>query len=91
MSLNVDKGKRKFICVEIPEDLDASLKMASGKAKEVLSHAIAFLDEVKKPHVMTEIGKERIIRAGKKILQDNKNKEGIENLDIGFKVLKIED
>lgn len=35
-----------------------------------------------------EIGKERIRRAGKKILEDNKDKEGIENLDIGFRVLK---
>ncbi|MEL5898328.1 site-specific DNA-methyltransferase [Clostridium sporogenes] len=38
-----------------------------------------------------EIGKERIRRAGKKILEDNKDKEGIENLDIGFKVFRVED
>ena len=38
-----------------------------------------------------EIGKERIYRAGKKILEDNKDKEGIENLDIGFRVLKLDD
>lgn len=37
-----------------------------------------------------EIGKERIRRAGKKILEDNKDKEGIENLDIGFRVLKLD-
>lgn len=37
-----------------------------------------------------EIGKERIRRAGKKILEDNKNKEGIEDLDIGFRVLKVD-
>lgn len=37
-----------------------------------------------------EIGKERIRRAGKKILEDNKDKEGIENLDIGFRVLKTD-
>ena len=36
-----------------------------------------------------EIGKERIRRAGDKILKDNKDKEGIEKLDIGFKVIKI--
>ena len=36
-----------------------------------------------------EIGKERIRRAGEKILKDNKDKEGIENLDIGFKVFKL--
>lgn len=37
-----------------------------------------------------EIGKERIRRASKKILEENKDKEGIENLDIGFRVLKID-
>ena len=36
-----------------------------------------------------EIGKERIRRAGDKIVEENKDKEGIENLDIGFKVIKI--
>lgn len=37
-----------------------------------------------------EIGKERIRRAGKKIIEDNKDKDGIENLDIGFRVLKTD-
>lgn len=37
-----------------------------------------------------ELGKERIRRAGKKILEENKDKEGIENLDIGFRVLKVD-
>ena len=37
-----------------------------------------------------EIGKERIRRAGKKIKEENKDKEGIEKLDIGFRVLKLD-
>ena len=37
-----------------------------------------------------EIGKERIRRAGEKIKEENKDKEGIENLDIGFRVLKLD-
>ena len=37
-----------------------------------------------------EIGKERIRRAGEKIKRDNKDKQGIENLDIGFKVFKLD-
>lgn len=37
-----------------------------------------------------EIGKERIRRAGKKIVEENKDKEGIEDLDIGFKVFKLD-
>ncbi|MGF7002564.1 adenine-specific DNA-methyltransferase [Lachnospiraceae bacterium PFB1-21] len=37
-----------------------------------------------------EIGKERIRRAGKKIMEENKDKEGIESLDRGFRVLKLD-
>jgi len=37
-----------------------------------------------------EIGKERIRRAGEKIKEENKDKEGIENLDVGFKVFKLD-
>ena len=37
-----------------------------------------------------EIGKERIRRAGEKIKEENKDKEDIENLDIGFKVFKLD-
>lgn len=39
---------------------------------------------------IADISKERIRLAGKKILIDNAGKEGIENLDIGFRVLKID-
>lgn len=39
---------------------------------------------------IAEISKDRIRRAGKQILENNANKEGIENLDIGFRVLKID-
>ena len=37
-----------------------------------------------------ELGKERIRRAGEKIKENNKDKPGIENLDIGFRVLKLD-
>lgn len=39
---------------------------------------------------IAEISKERIRRAGNKIKQDNSEKEGIEKLDTGFRVLKID-
>ncbi len=38
-----------------------------------------------------EIGKERIRRAGNKIIDENKGEEGIEKLDIGFRVFKLDD
>ena len=37
-----------------------------------------------------EIGKERIRRSGEKILEENKEKENIDKLDVGFRVLKID-
>ncbi len=39
---------------------------------------------------IAEISKERIRRAGKKIKEDNADKDGIENLDTGFRVFKID-
>ncbi|HIE0187972.1 TPA: site-specific DNA-methyltransferase [Acinetobacter baumannii] len=39
---------------------------------------------------IAEISKERIRRAGKKIVEENSDKEGIEHLDIGFRSLKID-
>ena len=39
---------------------------------------------------IAEIGKERIRRAGQKVKTENAEKEGIENLDTGFRVLKID-
>ena len=39
---------------------------------------------------IADIGRERIRRAGEKILEDNKDKEGIEDLDIGFKSFKLD-
>jgi adenine-specific DNA-methyltransferase len=39
---------------------------------------------------VSEIGKERIRRAGEKIKEDNKDKENIDKLDTGFRVLKVD-
>jgi len=39
---------------------------------------------------IAEIGKERIRRAGEKIKEDNAAKDGIDDLDVGFRVLKVD-
>lgn len=92
MQLNAeDSGKRKFIMVQLPENLDENLSKASTEAeKQTIRSAISICDGMNNPHLLTEIGKERIRRAGMKIKQENKDKEGIENLDIGFRVLKLD-
>ena len=39
---------------------------------------------------ISEIGKERIRRAGEKIKEEYKDKDNIDNLDVGFKVFKLD-
>lgn len=85
-----DGGRRKFIMVQLPEDLDESLKKASNDNKQTLKNAIALCDKNSVPHYLSEIAKERIRRAGDKIKAENKDKPGIENLDIGFRVFKLD-
>ena len=41
-------------------------------------------------NTIAEIGKARIRRAGKKIKDENAGKDGIEKIDIGFRVLKVD-
>lgn len=74
MQLNAeDGGKRRFICVQLPEKTDEQSEAYKAGYKTIC-----------------EIGKERIRRAGEKIKEENKDKEGIESLDIGFKVFKLD-
>lgn len=63
----IDGEKRKYIMVQLPEDLDESLLKASKDKKQVLKNAIALCDKLKRPHYLTEVAKERIRRAGAKI------------------------
>lgn len=83
-----EKSERKFIMVQIDEDLDESLKKATGNNKETIEEAIDFLDSIGKPHLLTELGKERIRRAGKKIKEESPLTT--QDLDTGFRVLKLD-
>ncbi|WP_373778476.1 site-specific DNA-methyltransferase [Glaesserella sp.] len=91
MQLNAkDDGRRRFICVQLPENLDEAIKNASPDNKKTLQNAIEFLEKNQKPHLISEITKERIRRAGKHILQNNaENQPLVSSLDTGFKVFKL--
>ncbi|NMA84490.1 MAG: site-specific DNA-methyltransferase [Epulopiscium sp.] len=92
MELNAnDGGNRKYILAQLPENLDDIYNNTEANKRLIIQNAIDLTEELGKPHLLTEIGKERIRRAGEKIKQDFKDKEGIENLDIGFKVFKVAD
>ena len=77
-----DRGNRRFILVQLPQELDISKKEQKVSAR--------FCDELGKPRNISEISKERLRRAGTKIKLDNAVNKGIDKLDIGFRVLKID-
>jgi adenine-specific DNA-methyltransferase len=83
---NEDNGSRHFIMVQVQEDLDIALK--TSRTKETIQNAIDVCEKLNVPHTICEIGKERIRRAGKKIVDE----AGLtaQNLDIGFRVLKCD-
>ena len=89
MQMNAeDGGNRKFIMVQLPENIDKILETANDKAKKTAKNAINFLDSIGKPHTICEIGKERIRRAGKKIKEESPLTT--QDLDTGFRVLKLD-
>lgn len=55
--------------------------------EDIAENSSAYLNGYK---TIAEISKERIRRAGKKIKEDNAGKESIDQLDIGFRVLKVD-
>ena len=77
----VSKKQVRYICVQLPEELNEGTK--SQKV------AYDFCTENGLNQTIAEISKERIRRAGKKILEDNPNQ--INQIDVGFRVLKIDD
>ena len=62
-----DGGNRRFILVQLPENLAKNYESATGKTKAQLKISIEFLKAHGLPLYLTEIGKERIRRAGTKM------------------------
>lgn len=87
-----------MMSVQLPENLDINLLTAEQKVKSIINNAIEFLSSIERPHYITEIGKERIRRAGAKILaeveeRNRQTKLGEEEKalpDVGFKVFKLD-
>ena len=72
----IDEGNRKFIIVQLPEELN--LKKPQQKL------AYDFLASINRPHTLDQIGIERIIRAAKKIKEESKA-----DIDYGFKHFEL--
>ena len=81
MRANAEDGKRrKFIMVQLPEILSEEVKEQKDTC--------VFLTSINKPCVLSELGKERIRRSGKKIKEENATTAP--DLDTGFRVLKVD-
>ncbi|GAB6071266.1 site-specific DNA-methyltransferase [Thiomicrorhabdus hydrogeniphila] len=84
MDLNTeDGGNRKFILVQLPEVIDPK--------KQTSAYEFVTEELGKTEATIFEITAERLRRAGDKVKKDHADKEGIENLDIGFKAFEIKD
>lgn len=91
MKLNAeDGGHRKFIMVQLPEDLHEAVSRPGmdARLKSNIEATISFLSEQGYEATICSIGEERIRKAGEKLKEEYPNSEG---LDVGFRVLKLDD
>lgn len=92
MKLNAeDGGNRKFIMVQLPEDLyeAASRPGLDARLKANIEETIKFLESKGYAPTICSIGEERIRKAGEKIKDESPLVT--ENIDTGFRVFKIDD
>lgn len=73
-----DGGKRRYVLVQLPEQLDPDNKSQSVAAE--------FCDQLGKPRTIAELTKERLRRAGAKVKANNPDWQG----DTGFRVFKLD-
>jgi adenine-specific DNA-methyltransferase len=85
--VNINDKKLKFILVQLPELIDEKNARDKNHKAQIVK-TIKFLKSINKSPYITEIGKERIRRAGKKIAEENPDKA--KELDLGFKVFKLD-
>ncbi len=83
-----DGVDRRFIAIQLAEDLDEQLPRVSGPAKVVVQAGIDFTDSLDRPHTVVEITKERIRRAG--VQATDAADLAATGLDTGFRVLKVD-
>ena len=72
----------KFIGVQISEPLISNVKEHQP--------AIEFCQKNNLDHILSEVTKERLRRVGRKLIEGNADRNDIQDLDIGFRVLKID-
>ncbi|MCU4119736.1 site-specific DNA-methyltransferase [Variovorax sp. N23] len=73
-----DGSKRKYILVQLPEQIDSANKEQASAA--------VYCDGLGRPRTIAELTKERLRRAGEKVKTENPAWVG----DVGFRVFKLE-
>lgn len=86
---NTDKSKLKFILVQLAENLDEMLPKADSVSRVIIENGIRFLEKYEKPHLLTELAKERIRRVGQSIHDRAISEE--KHIDTGFRVFKVDE
>lgn len=94
-----DNGSRRYILVQLPENLDSNLSKATKQStKKVIQGAIDLCDELDEPHTICSIAEERICRAGDQLKAEVEQENGQMKLDeqpkqlpdIGFRVFELD-
>lgn len=81
-----DLANRKFIMVQLPENLDLAYNEATSKeTKKSIKESIDFLQKRNLSHFLTELGKERIRLTSKKIKEETQA-----DIDYGFRVYRLD-
>jgi adenine-specific DNA-methyltransferase len=80
LRLNSNLGNRKFISIQLPENLDDKFKYSSASEKSKVQRVIDFMDTNSYPHTLDYVGFERIKRAAAKIKAETNA-----DIDYGFK------
>ena len=92
MKLNAeDGGNRKFIMVQLPEDLNEAISRPGldARLKANITTTMKYLTDHGYDPTICSIAKERIRCAGEKIKADSPLTTA--NLDVGFRVFKLDD
>lgn len=90
MSTNAQYGRNsRFVMIQLDEDLDEAVQSAAGETQAAAARkAIAFLDSIGRPYKLSELGKERLRRAGAQLYAEAV-KEGDTTPDTGFRVFRV--
>lgn len=87
MNLNSkDNGNRKYIIVQLPENLESNYESSNKEAQKMIETQINYLKSINKPLYLDEIGQERIKKASK-IIKEKTNAD----IDYGFKHYRLKE